>query len=93
MIKSFRDRSTESLFHGERHPSLPSNLQRIALRKLLILDAAADLDDLRVPPGNHLEKLRGDREGQYSIRINDGSRLCFVWQDGDAYEVEITNYH
>lgn len=93
MIKSFRDHSTESLFHGERHPSLPPNLQRIALRKLLILDAAADLDDLRVPPGNHLEKLRGDREGQYSIRINDRYRLCFVWQDGDAYEVEITNYH
>ncbi len=93
MIKSFRDRRTENLFFGQRHPDLPADLQRAALRKLLILDAAANLEDLRVPPGNRLEKLVGDREGQCSIRINDRYRLCFVWQDGDAYEVEIVDYH
>ncbi|WP_322510090.1 type II toxin-antitoxin system RelE/ParE family toxin [Anaerolinea sp.] len=93
MIKSFHDRYTENLFKRQRHPHLPAELQRSALRKLLILDAAASLEDLRVPPGNRLEKLRGDREGQYSIRINDRYRLCFVWQDGDAYEVEIVDYH
>jgi len=93
VIKSFRDRNTEHLFQGRRHPRLPTELQHAALRKLLILDAAADLADLRVPPGTHLEKLRGDREGQYSIRINDRFRLCLFWQDGDAYEVEIVDYH
>lgn len=93
MIKSFRDRHTEALFKGHRHPHLPADLQRPALRKLLILDAAVSLDDLRIPPGNRLEKLHGDREGQYSIRINDRYRLCFVWQEGDAYDVEIVDYH
>lgn len=93
MIKSFHDRHTDNLFKGHHHPHLPADLQRSALRKLLILDAAVSLEDLRVPPGNRLEKLRGDREGQYSIRINDRYRLCFVWQDGDVYEVEIVDYH
>lgn len=68
-------------------------VQRVALRKLVILDGAESLEDLRVPPSNRLEKLSGDRRGQYSIRINDQWRICFVWKDGDAYEVEITDYH
>ena len=69
------------------------NVQRIALRKLLILDAAEKLPDLAVPPGNRLEKLKGGRKGQHSIRVNDQRRICFRWRDGDAYEVEITDYH
>lgn len=93
MIKSFQDRHTENLFKGQRHPHLPVELQRSALRKLLILNAAVSLEDLRIPPGNRLEKLLGDREGRYSIRINDRYRVCFFWHDGDAYEVEIIDYH
>jgi proteic killer suppression protein len=93
VIKSFRDDDTRRVFQREpvRRWSLP--LQRIALRKLLILDAAENLNDLRVPPGNRSEKLSGDRAGQHSIRINDQWRLCFRWRDGDAYEVEIVDYH
>ncbi len=72
---------------------MPTQILRPALRKLLILDAAESLEDLRIPPGNRLEKLKGDRKGQYSIRINDQWRICFVWLDGDAYEVEICDYH
>jgi toxin HigB-1 len=72
---------------------MPVNLQRSALRKLWLLDAAETLDDLRSPPGNRLESLKGDREGQYSIRINDQFRICFVWQENNAYEVEIVDYH
>lgn len=93
MIKSFRDRDTERLFHREAIRRLPSRLLQPALRKLLILDAAERLEDLRLPPGNRLEKLKGDRAGQYSIRINDQWRICFQWRDGDAYEVEIADYH
>jgi toxin HigB-1 len=93
MIRSFRDRDTERLFHRERVPRLPPDLQRGALRKLRMLDAAQNLDDLRIPSGNRLERLRGDREGQHSIRINDQFRICFEWQEGDAYEVEIVDYH
>ncbi|MQA99979.1 MAG: type II toxin-antitoxin system RelE/ParE family toxin [Actinobacteria bacterium] len=93
MIKSFRDRDTERLF--ERHPvrKLGTGVQRVALRKLRMLDAAMRLSDLRVPPGNRLERLRGDRVGQHSIRINDRWRICFRWQEGDAYDVEIVDYH
>ena len=72
---------------------MPSHVLRLGLRKLLVLDAADALEDLRVPPGNRLEKLKGDRSGQYSIRINDQWRICFEWRDGDAYSVEITDYH
>ena len=93
MIQSFRDRESETIFRRERSRRLPSGVQRVALRKLLILDAAESLDDLRVPAGNRLEKLSGDRQGQYSIRINDQWRICFVWKDSDAYQVEITDYH
>ena len=93
MIRTFRDRHTEHLFH--RHPirrwAVP--LQRIGLRKLVMLDAATRLDDLRTPPANRLEKLAGRRAGQYSIRINDQWRICFRWSEGDAYDVEIVDYH
>jgi len=93
MIRSFRDRDTEKLFMREPTRRLPEALQRGALRKLVMLHAAADLSDVRVPPGNRLEKLVGDRSGQYSIRINDQWRVCFTWRDGDAYDVEIADYH
>jgi proteic killer suppression protein len=93
MIKSFRDRDTERLFN--RHPvkKLGADVQRSALRKLRMLDAATVLEDLRVPPGNRLERLKGDREGQHSIRINRQWRICFRWRSGDAYDVEILDYH
>lgn len=93
MIRSFRDTQTERLFRRERGSKLPRRLQRAALRKLLLLDAAESLDDLRVPPGNRLEKLSGDRAGQYSIRVNDQYRVCFRWDGGDAYDVEVVDYH
>ena len=93
MIRGFRDRDTESVFHRERSRRLPSTLQRSAQRKLAILHAAESVLDLRVPPGNRLERLSGDREGQHSIRINDRWRICFRWSDGDAHDVEIVDYH
>ena len=88
MIKSFADRATEQLFQRRRVAALPPDLYGIALRKLRLLDATTRLDSLRVPPGNRLEALKGDRAGRHSIRINDQWRICFRWQDGDAYEVE-----
>jgi toxin HigB-1 len=93
VIRSFRDRATERLFHREPVRRWAEALQRIGLRKLLMLDAATRLDDLRVPPANRLEKLVGRRAGQYSIRINDQWRVCFRWSGGDAYDVEIVDYH
>jgi len=93
MIKSFRDRDAERVFQRQTVRKFRATLQRLALRKLLILDAAADVNDLRVPPGNRLERLRGDRQGQYSIRINDRWRISFRWHAGDAYDVEIVDYH
>ena len=93
MIRSFRDRETEKVFNREPSRRWSRDLQRVARRKLLMLDAAETLADLRVPPGNRLEKLSGDREGQYSIRINDQWRICFLWAEGDAHDVEITDYH
>ena len=93
MIRSFRDKETEKVFRRERSRKLSSDVQRVALRKLLLLDAAGSVQDLRVPPGNRLEKLTSDRAGQYSIRVNDQWRLCFRWMEGDAYDVEITDYH
>ena len=93
MIKSFRDDRTERIFHRQPAKRFTRDLQRIALRKLLMLDAATSVIDLRVPPGNRLEKLAGDRAGQYSIRINDQWRICFEWSGEDAYEVEIVDYH
>ena len=93
MIQSFADSNTEKLFYGQRPKKLPNQIWRTAARKLLILDGADKIQDLRIPPGNRLEKLKGDREGQYSIRINDQWRICFVWREGHAYQVEITDYH
>jgi toxin HigB-1 len=93
MIRSFRDRETERLFERGNTKRLDRKLQRAALRKLVVLDAADSLDDLRVPPGNRLEKLVGDREGEHSIRVNDQWRICFRWKNGDAHHVEITDYH
>jgi toxin HigB-1 len=93
MIKSFRDQATAQLFQRYISRRFPPNLHRIAWRKLAVLNAAERLDDLRVPPGNRLEKLSGDREGQYSIRINERWRICFRWYEGNAYEVEVTDYH
>jgi len=93
MIRSFRDQQTENIFRRERVKGFSNPIQRAALRKLLILDAAETQKDLRVPPGNRLEKLKGNRQGQYSIRVNDQWRICFVWSNGDAYDAEITDYH
>ena len=93
MIRRFADKETESLFRREASRKLPPAIERRARRKLAILDGAETVEDLRIPPGNRLERLRGDREGQYSIRINDQWRICFIWADGDAHEVEITDYH
>ena len=93
MIKSFRGADTQKVFERQRVRRWSVELQRAALRKLLILDAAEDLGDLRVPPGNRLERLSGDRAGQYSIRVHDQWRLCWEWRQGDAYAVEIADYH
>jgi toxin HigB-1 len=93
VIRSFRGREVERLFRRERNRALPRELQRVALRKLVQLDAAESLRDLRLPPGNHLEALGGQRKGQHSLRVNDQWRVCFVWREGDAHEVEIVDYH
>jgi proteic killer suppression protein len=93
MIRSFRDQRTEDIFRRNRVKGFSQDIQRAILRKLLILDAAESLEDLRVPPGNRLKKLRGNRKGPYSIRVNDQWRICFVWSEGEAYEVEFTDYH
>ena len=93
MIKTFACKETKTIFDRHFSRSLPQNIQRVARRKLAILDAAEVLQDLCVPPSNHLEKLSGDRQGQYSIRINRRWRICFAWQNGHAYDVEIVDYH
>jgi proteic killer suppression protein len=93
MIKSFGDKKTGKLFDREPARGIPENIHRIAFRKLRMIHRAMILDDLRVPPGNHLELLEGSRKGQYSIRINDQWRICFVWRDGNAHDVEIVDYH
>jgi proteic killer suppression protein len=92
MIKGFRCKETEAVFQ-RRHSKRFTRIEPVALRRLLMLDAAGSLDDLRVPPGNRLEKLSGDRSGQHSIRINDQWRVCFRWRDGHAHDVEIVDYH
>ncbi len=93
MIKTFADRDTERLFERQRVKRFGPDVQRVGLRKLRMLDAAGALEDLRVPPANRLEKLKGDRAGQHSIRINRQWRICFIWRDGDAFDVEIVDYH
>ncbi len=92
MIRSFRDSGTEALLHDEDVPRFRA-IERVARRKLLYLNQAKLLADLSTPPGNRLESLKGDRKGQYSIRINDQWRICFSWKDGHAFDVEITDYH
>jgi toxin HigB-1 len=93
MIASFADEEAEKIFNGQVSRKLPPMIQRTARRKLIYLDDAVDLRDLRSPPGNRLELLHGDRTGQYSIRINEQWRICFHWQDGQAYQVKIEDYH
>jgi len=93
VIRGFADEATERLFRREPVRKLAPEVRRAALRKLVVLDAAESLQDLRNPPGNRLEKLSGDRAGQYSIRVNDQWRICFVWRGSDAFEVEVTDYH
>ena len=93
MIRSFKDREAERIFGRQVSRRLPREIQQVALRKLRMLNRAVTVTDLRVPPANRLEKLHGDRAGQYSIRINDRWRICFAWREGDAYHVEIVDYH
>lgn len=93
MIRNFLDREAERIFGREFSRKLPPDIQRRARIKLEILDAAEDLSDLQIPPSNRLEKLTGDRSGQHSIRINSQWRVCFQWRNGDAYDVEIVDYH
>ena len=93
MIKTFGDKETERIFNRLLSRKFPQNIQHLARRKLVILDAATELNALRVPPGNRLEALKGNRKGQHSIRINDQCRICFKWKAGDAYDVEIADYH
>lgn len=93
MILSYKDSRAESLFLGIRVVGLPPDIQRAAMRKLKILHNAFSLNDLRIPPGNRLEALKGDRAGQYSIRINSQWRICFAWNEGNAHGVEIVDYH
>lgn len=93
MIASFRDKEAATIWDGRRSRRLPGDIQAAVLRKLRLLNAAQSLADLRVPPANRLEALKGDRNGQHSIRINDQWRICFIWREGHAHEVEIVDYH
>lgn len=93
MIRSFSDKEAERIWAGTTSRRLPSTIQQVARRKLRMLNAAASLDDLRVPPANRLELLKGSRKGQHSVRINDQWRICFRWSGGDAHDVEIVDYH
>ncbi|MCY3671670.1 MAG: type II toxin-antitoxin system RelE/ParE family toxin [Alphaproteobacteria bacterium] len=93
MIVSFRDRESEQVWHGRVSRRLPASIQAAARRKLRMLNNAQSPTDLRAPPGNRLESLKGGRKGQWSIRINDQWRICFVWHDGQAFQVEIVDYH
>jgi len=93
VIRSFADRQTERLFRGRRSRAVPTEIRERALAKLVAINVATNVEELRIPPGNRLEKLRGDREGQWSIRINQQYRVCFLFEGGDAYEVEVTDYH
>lgn len=93
MIKTFKTKETAKIFDEEYSKKLPGDIQRTALKKLLIINKAVSLEDLKIPPANHLEKLKRDRLGQFSIRINDQWRICFNWRNGNAYDLEITDYH
>jgi proteic killer suppression protein len=93
MILSFKDKVTELVYNRQFSKKLPQNIQHVALRKLVIIHNSVNLVDLKVPPGNNLEQLHGDREGQYSIRINSQWRICFTWEGNNAFNVEIVDYH
>ena len=93
MIVSFRDTETATIWAGRRSRRLPTDIQAVALRKLRLINNARRLEDLRVPPANRLEALKGDRRGQHSIRVNNQWRICFIWKEGHAHEVEIVDYH
>ncbi|MEW6764193.1 MAG: type II toxin-antitoxin system RelE/ParE family toxin [Pseudomonadota bacterium] len=93
MIKTFASKDTAVLFAGKRIARLGTDVQRSAMRKLAVLNRVVDVEELRIPPGNRLEKLSGDREGQWSMRVNAQWRVCFIWRDGDAWEVELVDYH
>ena len=93
MILSFRDGATEEFWRDGTGRRLPGDLKRVAMRKLMQVDGAGSLEDLKVPPGNRLELLKADRAGQHSVRINDRYRICFRWENGNAYDVEIVDYH
>lgn len=93
VIVGFKSEETKFIFDGFVSLEYPYDIQKVALRKLLLIDAATSINDLRVPPGNRLEKLVGDRQGQYSIRINDQWRICFIWNENNADKVEIVDYH
>jgi proteic killer suppression protein len=93
MIKTFRNKDTERIFNRQRVKRFSLSIQKLAQRKLDLIDGADLIDDLRKPPGNHLEKLSGGRKGQYSIRVNDQWRICFQWKSGQATDVEIVDYH
>ena len=93
MIRSFADKETEKIWQGTASRRLPNDIQSVARRKLRMLNSARRVDDLRIPPANRLEALKGERRGQYSIRINDQWRICFRWSDADASDVEIVDYH
>jgi proteic killer suppression protein len=93
VIKTYKDDETRKIYQRQRSRKLPSDIQQVALRKLRMINNAVSLNDLRVPPANRLEKLKGNRAGQWSIRINEQWRICFRWEGTDAYEVEITDYH
>jgi len=93
VVKSFKDDETRKIYQRERSRKLPADIQLVALRKLRMINNAINIADLRIPPANRLEKLSGNREGQYSIRINSQWRICFEWRDSDAFSVEITDYH
>jgi proteic killer suppression protein len=93
MIKSFRDKDSEKIFNRQLSGKLSQNIQLVARKKLVILDATMAINDLRIPPGNRFGALKGERKGQHSIRINEQWRVCFIWNDGNVYDVEITEYH
>jgi proteic killer suppression protein len=93
VLKSFADQETEKIWNLQRSKRFPADIQQRALNKLAMISRAAGLDDLKIPPANRLEALKGDRRGEFSIRINQQWRICFRWKDGDAHDVEITDYH
>lgn len=93
MIKNFKCKETEKIFNRNKSKKLPTNIQKTALRKLTMIHAAVLISDLKIPPANHLEQLKGNRKNQHSIRINKQWRICFKWKQNNAYDVEITDYH